>query len=76
MELHQESILPSNQLKREIDNTYCICLVAGVSSMLNSAIGTLRRATCGANIAAGYTIAEVPMTKQASQLSTMLTVTI
>jgi len=50
--------------------------VAGVSSMLNSATGTLRRATRGANIAAGYTIAEVPMTKQASQLSTMLTVTI
>lgn len=80
MELYRENILHSNQfkLKREksIIYTYCICFVAGVSSMLNSATGTLRRATCGANIAAGYTIAEVPMTKQASQLPTMLTVTI
>lgn len=59
-----------------IKYTYCICLVAGVSSILNSATGTLRRATCGANIAAGYTIAEVPITKQASQLSTMPSVTV
>lgn len=53
--------------------TYCICFVAGVSSILNSATGTLRRAICGANIAAGYTIAEVPMTRQASQVSTTST---
>jgi len=53
--------------------TYCTCLVAGVSSILNSATGTLRCAICGANIAAGYTIAEVPMTRQASHVSTMST---
>lgn len=53
--------------------SYCICLVAGVSSILNSATGTLRCAICGANIAAGYTIADVPMTRQASHMFTMST---
>jgi len=34
--------------------------VAGVFSMLNSATVTPRRASCGANIAAGYTTDDVP----------------
>lgn len=50
--------------------TYEKCLVAGVVSKLNSPTGTPRCATCGANIAAGYTTEDVPMTKQASQFST------
>ena len=40
--------------------------------MLNSATGTPRAATCGANIAAGYTTEEVPTTKHKSQLSNSL----
>ncbi|CAD1470795.1 unnamed protein product, partial [Heterotrigona itama] len=48
-----------------------VCLVqAGVISKLNSATGIPCCATCGANIAAGYTIDEVPITKQTSQFST------
>ena len=50
--------------------TYSKCLVAGVVSKLNSATGIPRCATCGANIAAGYTTDEVPITKQMSQFST------
>lgn len=50
--------------------TYAKRLVAGVVSKLNSATGTPRCATCGANIAAGYTTEEVPMIKQALQFST------
>lgn len=39
-------------------------LVAGVSSMLNSATGTPLAATWGANKAAGYTTEDVPTCKE------------
>jgi len=41
---------------------------------LNSATGTPRRATVGANIAAGYTTDDVPMTRHMSQFSSAVSV--
>lgn len=43
-----------------VSETHLKRMVAGVSSMLNSATGTPRAATWGANMAAGYTMEEVP----------------
>ena len=45
-------------------------LVAGVTSILNSATGIPRSATRGANIAAGWTTDDVPTTRHASHVST------
>lgn len=44
--------------------THMNFMVAGVSSMLNSATGTPLAATWGANMAAGYTTEDVPTCKQ------------
>jgi hypothetical protein len=48
--------------------------VTEVDSRLNSATGTPLAATCGANIAAGYTTDEVPTTRQRSHFSSSLAV--
>jgi hypothetical protein len=48
--------------------------VTEVDSRLNSATGTPLAATCGANIAAGYTTEEVPTTRQRSHFSSSLAV--
>jgi predicted RNA-binding Zn-ribbon protein involved in translation (DUF1610 family) len=54
----------TNGILREDGNmrsaTYPKLSVTSVSSILNSATGTPRIATCGANMAAGYTTDDVP----------------
>jgi len=48
--------------------------VTGVDSKLNSATGTPLLATCGANMAAGYTTEDVPTTIHKSHLSNSMPV--